>query len=175
MRHLLAMAACAASMGACAPTQPAEAPAPAVAQRVRVESVTDGDTFRTTDGERVRLLQVDAPELQQGECHAREARAALVELLEGASVELRADPDLDGRDRFGRLLRYVHADDELVNLALVEQGAAAPYFYRGERGRHARQLLRAARTARRIGRGAWGSCPRAYLDPTRAWQTSTSA
>jgi len=40
-----------------------------------------------------------------------------------------------------------------VNVELVRLGAAAPYFYRGVRGRHADELLAAARAARAARRG----------------------
>ncbi len=73
-----------------------------------VATVSDGDTLRLLDGRRVRLVQIDAPELSSGECYARPARAALVRLAPpGARVDLEADPALDAEDRFGRLLRYV--------------------------------------------------------------------
>jgi micrococcal nuclease len=45
-----------------------------------------------------------------------------------------------------------------VNVELVRRGAATVYFYRGERGRYAAQLLAAARQARAARRGLWGAC-----------------
>ena len=54
-----------------------------------------------------------------------------------------------------------------VNLGLVEQGAAVPYFFRGERGAFADELLSAANEARSGRRGLWGACPGAKLDPNR--------
>jgi len=139
-----------------------------VSERGRVARVTDGDTLRLADGRRVRLVQVDAPE-SSTECWGEEAARELAELVPaGAAVELERDPRLDDRDRFGRLLRYVTRDGLLVNVALVERGAAAPYFFRGERGRHADELLEAGRSARDARRGLWGGCPSARLDPDRA-------
>jgi endonuclease YncB( thermonuclease family) len=58
-----------------------------------------------------------------------------------------------------------------VNVELVRRGAAAPYFYRGARGRHADELERAARTALRERRGLWRACPRARLSPNRLLET----
>ncbi len=135
---------------------------------VRVASVSDGDTLRLEDGRRVRLVQVDAPEPGQ-ECWGTEATRALRALVPaGTIVELERDPGLDDHDRFGRLLRYVGAGGRNLNLELVRSGAAAPYFYRGERGRLASDLERAARAAREARRGLWGACPRARLVPGRA-------
>src|SRR5262245_1576960 len=94
-----------------------------------VASVYDGDTLTLTDGRRVRLLQIDTPELGSGECYSRAARTALVRLVPvGSRVTLEADPTLDTTDRYGRLLRYVRRSGVNVNLQLVREGAAAPYF-----------------------------------------------
>jgi micrococcal nuclease len=135
-----------------------------------VASVTDGDTLRLTNGQRVRLLQVDSPE--SGECYSTEARAALMALAPvGSSLALETDPRLDTVDRYGRLLRYVRRAGTNVNLDLVRRGAAAPYFYRGDRGRYATRLLEAARSARAAGRGLWGASPSTVLDPTRQVET----
>lgn len=140
-------------------------------ERGRVGAVADGDTLRLTDGRRVRLVQIDAPE-PGSECFGRQATRVLARLAPpGTRLELERDPRLDGADRFGRLLRYAHARDRNLNVELVRRGAAAPYFFRGVRGRHARELHEAARAARREGRGLWAACPRARLDPGRALAT----
>jgi len=145
------------------------------AERAVVASVTDGDTLRLTDGRRVRLVQIDAPELGGGECYSRAARTALLALAPpGSAVTLEADPELDRVDRYGRLLRYVHRSTVNVNVELVRRGAAAPYFYGGDRGRYASVLLRAARAAKAAKRGLWKACPATVLDPERAIATGTS-
>jgi endonuclease YncB( thermonuclease family) len=131
-----------------------------------VSSVTDGDTVRLLDGRRVRLLQIDTPELGSGECYSRAARKALVRLVPpGSRVTLEADPPLDLVDRYGRLLRYLRRGGMNVNLQLVREGAAAPYFYAGARGRYATALLAAARSAKAARRGLWQACPHTVLDP----------
>jgi micrococcal nuclease len=147
---------------------PSSSPPPAPSERT-VADVTDGDTLRLDDGTRVRLVQIDAPEPGEGECYAREATAALRRLVpDGAAVEIATDPALDRVDRFGRVLAYVTRDGANVNVELVRAGAAAPYFFRGDRGRHADALLRAASEAQAARRGLWGACPFARLDPERA-------
>jgi micrococcal nuclease len=140
-----------------------------------VSSVYDGDTLSLDDGRRVRLLQVDTPELGSGECFSRAARRALVQLAPiGKKIVLEIDPRLDRVDRYGRLLRYVRRNGLNVNLELVRQGAAAPYFYGRERGRYASGLMRAAHTAKASKRGLWKACPSTVLDPTRAITTGRS-
>jgi micrococcal nuclease len=113
----------------------------------------------------VRLLQIDAPEMG-GECYSRKAARILRGMLPaGTRVRLEVDPKLDRVDQYGRLLRYVWAAGVNVNLELVRAGAAAPYFYRGERGRYAEQLLRAAQNARAQEVGLWQACRGTVLDP----------
>jgi endonuclease YncB( thermonuclease family) len=141
-----------------------------------VASITDGDTLRLTSGERVRLLQIDTPELGSGECYSRAARTALLQRVPvGSRVELEIDARLDRVDRYGRLLRYVHRGTMNVNLALVRAGAAAPYFYDGDTGRYAVRLLSEARSARAARRGLWGACPGTALNPFAQVDTGTGS
>ena len=140
-----------------------------------VASVYDGDTLTLRDGRKVRLLQIDTPELGSGECYSRAARTELLRLAPiGSRVVLEADRALDRVDRYGRLLRYVHRGGVNVNLELVRRGAAAPYFYRGDRGRHSSALMLAATTAKATKRGLWRACPGTTLDPNRAVDTGQS-
>ncbi len=106
-----------------------------------------------------------------GECYGEEAGTVLRRLLPvGARVRLERDPALDDVDRYDRRLRYVFRSRTNVNLALVRRGAASVWFFDGDRGRFARQLLAGARTAKAQKRGAWGAC-RARLDPSAAFET----
>ena len=140
-----------------------------------VASVYDGDTLKLTDGRRVRLLQIDTPELGSGECYSRAARTTLLRMTPvGTRVVLETDPMLDTVDRYGRLLRYVRRGGVNVNLELVRRGAATPYFYGGDRGRYAGQLMGAAQSAKSAKRGLWRACPGTRLDPYRAADTGTS-
>ncbi len=144
---------------------------PPTAERGTVAVVGDGDTIVLRDGRTVRLVQIDAPEAAD-ECYGREATLALRELLPtGVAVVLERDPKLDDTDVYERLLRYVVVDGRNVNVLLVRAGAATPYFFRGERGRHADELLAAGREARAAGRGLWGACPEARLAPDRGATT----
>ena len=145
--------------GAEAPT----ATAPRGEQAV-VEWVNDGDTLTLTSGAKVRLVQIDAPELHS-DCYGRSALKALVRLApRGTRVRLVRDPALDARDVHGRLLRYVFVSRRNVNVELVREGAASPYFFRNDRGRYADDLLGAVDEARGARRGFWGACPAAELN-----------
>ena len=131
-----------------------------------VSHVIDGDTIALANGSRVRLLQIDTPEPGTSECFSRAAGRELRRILPaGARITLEADAPLDLRDRYGRLLRYVHRGGINVNVELARRGAATVWFYDGLRGRYASRLLAAAGDARTARRGLWGACPSAVWDP----------
>jgi micrococcal nuclease len=132
----------------------------------QVASVYDGDTLTLTNSQRIRLLQIDTPELGSGECYSRAARSELLLLVPlGSLVGLESDPQLDQRDRYGRLLRYVWRTGKNVNVELVRRGAATPYFYDGDRGKYSDTLMAAAKLAKANKRGLWKACPGTKLDP----------
>ena len=68
-----------------------------------VARVIDGDTLELANGERVRLIGVDAPE--HGRPGSNEATQFVRGRVEGRTVWLEADGA--DRDRHGRLRRYV--------------------------------------------------------------------
>lgn len=139
----------------------------------RVSQVIDGDTVRLSDGRRVRLAQIDAPELRGRECYSRKSRVALIRIAPpGTAVRLETDPAVGFEDGFGRALGYVLAGSRNVNLELVRTGAASVWYFDGQRGRYARELLRAAREARASHAGLWAACSHARLDPSRELSTS---
>ncbi len=163
---LLAAALAAALLTACAEAEVAVTEDEAIVQRV-----ADGDSIVLEGGARVRLLQIDAPELGAGECYGRDALRELGRLLQrGDAIVLETDPRLDRVDRHRRLLRYVRLGVTNVNVELVRRGAATPYFVRGARGRHADALLEAVAGARDGRRGMWGSC-RVSWSPDRQVET----
>ena len=151
----------------------AAAPAGAAAPGFTVARVIDGDTIELRNGPKVRLVQIDTPELYSGEWYGREASAAANRLLPvGTRVYLTVEPATDAVDDYGRLLRYVirASDGVNVNLRLVAEGAATPYFYRGRRGRYAARLEALAASARGHQLGLWKGCPRTRLDSLRGVQ-----
>lgn len=134
-------------------------------RRAVIGSITDGDTFRTTADERVRLIGVDTPEVDQDQCFAAEATAALTSLVPpGSEVVLVAD--VEPTDRFGRTLAYVYrATDGLeVNLELARLGAAQQLTVPPNVA-HADAIGAAVRSARDAGRGLWGACASATTSP----------
>ena len=117
---------------------------------VLVSRVIDGDTIEVLGGERVRYIGIDAPET--GEYFAAEATEKTRELVEGKRVRL--ESDVEDRDEYGRLLRYVWRDDIMVNAELVRLGCA--YSYSLVPNVKYRQLfLQSEREARELCRGLW--------------------
>ncbi len=101
-----------------------------------VSWIADGDTLDATfEGRRtrIRLLNIDAPELghdgAKDQCLAVAARDLLERLLPRGS-RVRVIPY--GRDRFDRLLAGVYLGaDRLVNVEVVRAGLAAPIVVDG--------------------------------------------
>ncbi|MBI2482746.1 thermonuclease family protein [Candidatus Uhrbacteria bacterium] len=137
------------------------APAP-VAQdgTVLVVRAIDGDTIELEGGALVRYLGIDTPETvdprKSVQCFGPEASQANHAFVDGKRVRLVAD--VEDRDQYGRMLRYVYlVDGTFVNLALAQQGFAAAYTYPPNVA-HAEDIRAAVRTARKEGRGLWASC-----------------
>lgn len=114
-------------------------PATGVDQSPEVVAVEiiDGDTFRDSDDETIRLLGIDTPE--RGQPFYSAATVFLDSLLYGS--ELRYEFDHRKRDRYGRLLAYVFADGAFVNRELLKAGLARVYIFPEDmRNREYRQL-----------------------------------
>lgn len=106
----------------------AESPFTSEPSALCVASVTDGDTFRLCDGDKVRLVAasgpVDAPETSyrpgrwNDQALAEKAHQRLAQLIEGGVL------DCDGRDRYERRLCRVTVAGKDVGDQLVAEGLA---------------------------------------------------
>lgn len=88
-----------------------------------VAKVSDGDSLKCRDGSRVRLIGIDAPELDQEPFGPRSREALERRMPKGTVVRL--EFDVQPRDQYGRLLAYVWRDDRFVNEEQVAEGYAA--------------------------------------------------
>ena len=136
-----------------------------------VSYVYDGDTLTLHNGKKVILVQIDTPELSPAECYGIQARDLLRKMVGTSTIKLRKEPASANKDFYKRLLRYVFVGSKNLNLELVKQGAAAPRFFNGERGKYANQLLKATQLAQQNKVGLWRECPNTKLDPSRALDT----
>jgi micrococcal nuclease len=91
----------------------------------KVTNVIDGDTIEINTGEIVRLIGINAPE-EGGKCY-EESKEYLQDFLSDKEVTL--EMDIEDKDQYGRLLRYVFADGHHVNYGMVYLGLAHKYEY----------------------------------------------
>lgn len=122
-----------------------------------VSRVIDGDTLILEGGARVRLLGLDAPEMERdgrpAEFLAHKAKAFLTDLTRGK--RLRLEYDHLRYDHYGRLLAYLYLPDQtMVNAELLRQGLAHVYFH-SPNLRYRDTLLAAQREAMSAQRGLW--------------------
>jgi endonuclease YncB( thermonuclease family) len=126
---------------------------------VRVEKVFDGDTFRTTQGEKVRLLGINAPEIthgtEPGEPMGRRAATLLRQLILGRTVRLKTD--VIRRDAYTRLLAQVYLrDGTWINARMVKDGMAYVYTF-VPNVRWAKELITYEKEARKQRVGIWNT------------------
>ena len=121
-------------------------------QNTIILNVIDGDTFTLTNGEKVRLIGIDAPE--RGDNYYNESKHALEDLILNKIVVL--EKDISNKDKYGRLLRYVYIDGEMVNLYLVSEGYAEAKEYSPDL-RYSSQLKEAENDAKANSFGIWYS------------------
>lgn len=120
-----------------------------------VAAVSDGDSFRCRDGRRVRLLLLDAPEMDQrpfGE-RARDALRGRLHRNDTAWLEY----DVQREDRYGRTLAYVYSaarGGTYVNLAQAREGWAVAVVF-PPNVRDIAHIRAAVAEARRSRRGLW--------------------
>jgi len=134
--------------------------------RGTVTGVYDGDTVRVRladrKDERVRLIGVDSPELddarEQVRLMAFLAKRFTFSRLFQSTVNLLPGPEK--RDVYGRLLAYLQtADGEMFNEILVREGFAYAYLKFPFEGAWKTRLKDAESSARRSGKGLWQKAP----------------
>ncbi|HJX61536.1 MAG TPA: thermonuclease family protein [Dehalococcoidia bacterium] len=138
-------------------------------QQAQVTRVVDGDTIEVLVAGatyKVRYIGVDTPETVDPRrpvgCFGREASERNRQLVEGKTVAL--EKDVSETDDFGRLLRYVWADGEMVNATLVREGYAVASTYQPD-VKYQELFRNLQQEARDAGLGLWGP---ACASPTAA-------
>jgi len=158
------------ALASCAPAAPAGPdPAATTGPNALVVRVVDGDTVVVSVGgteESARLIGVDTPETKRPdtpvECFGPEASDRLTALLP-PGTPVRLELDREPRDRYGRLLVYLHrtTDDAFINEALVREGYADALAIEPNTAFDDR-FAAAVATARHDRVGLWGTCPDAH-------------
>jgi len=117
---------------------------------VLVTHIIDGDTIEIEGGYKVRYIGIDTPE--KGEPYYLKATEANRSLVEGK--EIRLEKDVEDKDEYGRLLRYVWVDSIMVNAELVRLGYAYSYSYPPNL-KYQSYFLQMEEEAREHKRGLW--------------------
>lgn len=136
-----------------ATSTPIPTPSPTPTQETTsaiVSSVIDGDTIKLQNGERVRLLGINTPE--KGQPYYEEATNGLKKLVEGKTVTL--ERDIEDKDQYGRLLRYIYVADTFVNLEMVREGYANVYVI-SQNTKYSDEFEKAEEEAKIAERGIW--------------------
>ncbi|NLE64867.1 MAG: thermonuclease [Elusimicrobia bacterium] len=154
---------------------PSQGPERAVpASTLRVVQVYDGDTIRLSNGEKVRLIGIDTPELHESPKLRRDVQrtgqdAATVRRMGKRAREftdalvfgrdVRVQTDLQERDKYGRLLAYVYlGDGTFVNEEIIKNGYATPMSI-PPNVRYAEDFRGLYEQAREEKKGLWGKAP----------------
>ena len=98
-----------------------------VRESVTIKSCYDGDTCRTTAGEKIRLACIDTPELRGKRAQMARAKAArdrLQGMVVGRSVSLRRITT----DRYGRTVGELYVAGMNVQQAMVASSHAEIYW-----------------------------------------------
>jgi len=138
---------------------------------IYVTRAIDGDTLKLENGERVRLIGIDTPEMHESDKLYRDAQRTHQDiqaikalgrraynftrnLVEGRRVSL--EFDVERQDKYGRLLAYVYLKDDgtFVNAEIVKQGYASLMTYQPN-VKYADLFLKLYREARQNKRGLW--------------------
>jgi endonuclease YncB( thermonuclease family) len=126
-RRLIAVAAALAAIIVALAAGPVAAGRPIEASRPAAIVIIDGDTISLA-GERIRLLDIDAPESFRSRCEAElelglKAKQRLRQLVDVGPIRV----ERHGRDRYGRTLARVQAGGADVGAVLIAEGLALPY------------------------------------------------
>lgn len=113
-------------------------------EQILVKDVFDGDTFYLENQLKVRLLNVDAPDLEY--CAGQDSKKRLEELILGKKVRI----DWVTTDQYGRALALVYQNKNFINLIMVEEGWGN---YEGRKIDQSEELVAATRKAKEEGRG----------------------
>ena len=118
-----------------------------------VSRVIDGDTVELSTGQKVRYIGIDTPEIRGDECFAVQAKEKNKSLALDELVRL--EKDVSETDRYGRLLRYVYVDDQMIQEVLLQEGYAVASAYPPD-VKHQQRFEALEREAREAERGLWG-------------------
>ncbi|HAH20280.1 MAG: hypothetical protein A2Y00_09470 [Omnitrophica WOR_2 bacterium GWF2_43_52] len=126
-----------------------------------IKHVIDGDTVELENGQSVRYLGIDTPEIRKREgekwvyapdAYAEEAKEFNRKLVESKTVRL--EFDVQKKDKYDRWLAYCFVGDIFVNAKMLEDGYALLYTS-PPNIKYADILVKMQEEARKNNRGLW--------------------
>ncbi|MCS7164108.1 MAG: thermonuclease family protein [Thermodesulfovibrio sp.] len=130
----------------------------------KVTEIHDGDTITIikesflgifVKTERVRLIGIDAPELEQ-EPWGRRAKNYLRKLIKESDWQIKIELDVQHRDKYGRILAYVwDKNGNMINYMMIRNGYAMLYTI-PPNVKYVDLFVEAQRLARQEQKGIWG-------------------
>lgn len=123
------------------------------------QKVYDGDTLTLQNGEKVRLIGIDAPEIAEKQPFAVEAKMFISDLCENQTIHVSFEPGQDEKDRFGRNVGWIWVRVKNgylnVNEALIAKGFASVYFYQKTELQNGSKMIALQKAARELKKGKW--------------------
>lgn len=125
---------------------------------IRVEKVHDGDTITArveNRYEKIRLIGIDTPEMGQRPWGSK-AKEYLVGLIDASSQTLTIEYDIEHRDKYGRILAYIWANDgRLINEEMLRSGYAVLFTF-PPNVKYVDRFISAQKEAKDKKLGIWG-------------------
>jgi len=130
-------------------------------KKLRASNIYDGDTIELENGEKIRYLGINSPEIahkpgERDQPYGREATRANSRLVGNRMVQLKLDGETKGR--YGRTLAYVFSGNRFVNAELLKQGMAK-YYSPGGDIRYSRLFQACQSLAKEKKLGIWKKKP----------------
>jgi micrococcal nuclease len=141
-------------------------------EKSQVRRVVDGDTVELTNGQKIRLLNIDTPETVKANtpvmCYGQEASNFTKKLLTDKTVQLTYDKEAN--DQYGRGLRFIFLDgvdtsdvENSINAELVKNGFAKMVVYKPN-NTYAKEFQAWENEAKSKKLGLWGNCKNPFVE-----------
>lgn len=122
-----------------------------------IKTIYDGDTVVLSDGQKIRLLGINTPEVQhrgnQADAGGNEAKSWLITKLKDGKVRL--ETDVEKTDSYGRTLGHLFTENnEHINVLLVAAGLAQASIWPPNL-KYANELVTAQQQAESKKLGIW--------------------
>ncbi|NVB85178.1 MAG: thermonuclease [Kofleriaceae bacterium] len=123
----------------------------------KVTRVLDGDTVELENGDKIRYLLVDTPEVSGGgDCYGANAKQFNSDLVLGKTIQI--SYDVECTDAYDRTLAYVTVNGQEVNSLLIQRGYGCVLHIPPDGDSRVDELKALQLDAKNARRGLWGAC-----------------